>query len=571
GWDFVNNDNNPMDDNGHGTHTAGTIGAVGNNGIGVVGVNWRAVIMPVKFLSASGGGTTANAIKSVEYTTMMGMNLTNNSWGGGGFSQALKDAIDDAGAQGILFVAAAGNGASDTDIFPHYPSSYDSDNIISVANTTHNDLLSGLSNWGLTTVDLGAPGSSILSTLPGNSYGTGSGTSMASPHVAGAVSLLWSSVPTMPHLDVKAMIMDNVDIIPALQGRTVSGGRLNIYNYLSKLDSIPPGKVMDLAVASTSSNTATLTWTAVGDDGYVGTATRYDIRYSTRQIYWSSFEQATPVPNPPTPQPAGTPEMFEVWGLDYNTQYSFAMKVYDEQENVSFISNLPLGTTLGIPQLSYTPTAFTENLFTGGISTQVLTIGNIGEGTLDYSFSGLPSWLSVDPDTGRVNAGQGDNVDFVFDATGLLGGVYNANVVLHTNDPAQMTVNIPVTLIVIAAPDISVSPEQLDFGPNYIGTTATLALVLTNIGVTPLNVSGVSIDNPEFYVDPSGFIVMPTGSHVLMVDYTPVMVGPVTGTLTISSDDPYTPQYDVPLDGEGVDPPEISITPSSFTDTLWTG
>ncbi|MCK4776497.1 MAG: S8 family serine peptidase, partial [Candidatus Krumholzibacteria bacterium] len=173
GWDFVNNDNNPMDDNGHGTHTAGTIGAVGNNGIGVVGVNWRAVIMPVKFLSASGGGTTANAIKSVEYTTMMGMNLTNNSWGGGGFSQALKDAIDDAGAQGILFVAAAGNGASDTDIFPHYPSSYDSDNIISVANTTHNDLLSGLSNWGLTTVDLGAPGSSILSTQPGNSYGLG--------------------------------------------------------------------------------------------------------------------------------------------------------------------------------------------------------------------------------------------------------------------------------------------------------------------------------------------------------------------------------------------------------------
>lgn len=157
GWDFADNDNNPMDVNGHGTHVSGTIAGKGNNGVGVTGVAWNAKIMPLKFFSDSGPGYTSNAILAINYATAKGVKLTNNSWGGGGYSQALSDAINTAGQQGALFVAAAGNSSLNTDTTPAYPASYDLANIISVASTTRTDGLSSFSNYGATTVDLGAP------------------------------------------------------------------------------------------------------------------------------------------------------------------------------------------------------------------------------------------------------------------------------------------------------------------------------------------------------------------------------------------------------------------------------
>ena len=163
GYDFCNYDPNPMDDNYHGTHCAGTIGAVGNNGKGVAGVCWDVRIMAVKFLDSGGGGWTDDAILCVEYATMMGANVMSNSWGGGSYSQGLKDAIDAAGAAGIAFVAAAGNDSVNNDTYPHYPSSYTSSNLIAVAATDRYDARSSFSNYGPTSVDLGAPGSSILS------------------------------------------------------------------------------------------------------------------------------------------------------------------------------------------------------------------------------------------------------------------------------------------------------------------------------------------------------------------------------------------------------------------------
>jgi len=158
GYDFVNDDGDPWDDNSHGTHVAGTIAAQGDNNIGVSGVSWSAQIMPLKFLDSSGYGTTFDAIQAVEYATMMGVQLTNNSWGGGGYSQGLYDAIAAAGEAGQLFVAAAGNSyGNNNDINPHYPSSYDLDNIISVAATDHNDQLASFSNYGAESVDIGLP------------------------------------------------------------------------------------------------------------------------------------------------------------------------------------------------------------------------------------------------------------------------------------------------------------------------------------------------------------------------------------------------------------------------------
>ncbi|UCF05620.1 MAG: choice-of-anchor D domain-containing protein, partial [bacterium] len=385
GWDFVNDDNDPMDDHGHGTHCSGTIAGVGNNGIGVVGVNWSARIMGIKFLSAWGSGTTADAISSVEYATLMGVKVTNNSWGGGAFSQALKDAIEATGLAGGLFVAAAGNSGSNNDVYPHYPSSYDLDNIIAVANTDHNDNMNPGSCFGLVSVDLGAPGTNIYSTLPGNSYGYASGTSMSSPHVTGAVALFWSLYPGTPHLNLKDRILASVDPLPALAGKTVSGGRLNVFMSIAEPDSIPPGPVSDLATSDPTSNSIMLRWTASGDDGSSGEAAYYDVRYAIFPINDSNFHMATSFPGVHRPNPAGTPESLVVDGLDFNTSYYFALRVFDEWGNYSPVSNSPFSTTLGPPQIAVDPVWIGDSLITGAVSVHPLTIMNIGEGTLDFS------------------------------------------------------------------------------------------------------------------------------------------------------------------------------------------
>lgn len=228
GWDFYNDDNDSMDDNSHGTHCAGTIGAVGNNGTGVVGVCWNVSLVGLKFLGANGTGPNSAGIDATYYAARLGARMISASYGGGSPSQAGYDSIANAGASNMLFIAAAGNSADDNDVTPHYPSSYTNDNVIAVANSTSTETLSGSSCYGLTSVDLAAPGSSILSTIPGGGYGTKSGTSMATPHVAGAAALLWSYNSGMSATEVKAALMATVDTNAAFAGKMVSGGRLNI-------------------------------------------------------------------------------------------------------------------------------------------------------------------------------------------------------------------------------------------------------------------------------------------------------------------------------------------------------
>ncbi|MHC4125391.1 MAG: S8 family peptidase, partial [Planctomycetota bacterium] len=232
GYDFCNNDGDPMDDMFgiyHGTHCSGTIGGIGNNGEGVAGVNWNVRIMAVKFLDSGGRGWYSDAILAVEYATLMGANVTNNSWGGTGYSQGLKDAFDAAGAAGMLSAAAAGNSNQNTDFSPHYPSSFDSESIISVMATDHSDNKASFSCYGPVSVDLGAPGVVILSCKGGGWYQYLSGTSMATPHVAGACALLWSMNSAMTNDEVKDILLRTGDQIPALAGKCVSEGRLNLY------------------------------------------------------------------------------------------------------------------------------------------------------------------------------------------------------------------------------------------------------------------------------------------------------------------------------------------------------
>ncbi len=226
---------NPDDDNRHGTHVAGTIGAVTNNGAGVAGTTWATNIVAAKFLDANGSGTTANAIRAINYAIRMKADIMSNSWGGGGFSQALLDAIKAANQAGILFVAAAGNANSDNDAAPFYPCNYDSPNVLCVMATDQNDNRASFSNFGKKTVHLAAPGVSILSTLPGGNYGMLSGTSMATPHVSGAAALLKGAHPTWTASELKQQLMATVDRLPSLQGQSVTEGRLNLGRALPPL------------------------------------------------------------------------------------------------------------------------------------------------------------------------------------------------------------------------------------------------------------------------------------------------------------------------------------------------
>ena len=227
GWDWANDDNNPQDDMNHGTHVAGTIGALGNNGQGIAGVNWNVKIMALKFLDSAGDGDLADAVEALRYATAMGARITNNSWGGGGFSQAMFDAMKAADASGALFVAAAGNDGGNNDAAPVYPSSYEVPNVISVAATDQDDALASFSNRGRTSVDVAAPGTQVYSTILGGAYDWFTGTSMAAPHVAGTAALAAAAFPGATGAGLKALLLRTVDPKASLSGVTTTEGRLN--------------------------------------------------------------------------------------------------------------------------------------------------------------------------------------------------------------------------------------------------------------------------------------------------------------------------------------------------------
>jgi subtilisin family serine protease len=235
GWDFVNHDGDPFDDHFHGTHVSGTIGALGNNGVGVAGVSWNVRVMALKFLNSGGSGSTADAVSATLYAADHGARIASNSWGGGGFDQSLLDAINYGASKGMLFVAAAGNNGSNNDGAPFYPAAYSSssDAVLAVAATDSNDNLAGFSNYGAASVGLGAPGVNVYSTMPGNTYGFLNGTSMATPHVSGTAALIKAEFPGATLYGIKALLLRSVDPDSALNGKVSSNGRLNAFNAVS--------------------------------------------------------------------------------------------------------------------------------------------------------------------------------------------------------------------------------------------------------------------------------------------------------------------------------------------------
>ena len=285
GYDAVHQHGNPRDDYGHGTHCAGTIGAVGDNDQGVVGVNWQAQLMPVKMMQ-DGEGSVADTVRAISYATRMGARITSNSYGGG-YNEAERDAFENSP---LLHICAAGNESNDNDVSPYYPqdrpvgypASYPFENIISVGASDRRDRLARFSNYGERNVDLAAPGTGTLSTVPGGGYETKSGTSMATPHVAGVAGLIATLYPQASNEEIRTRLLANVDPLPAMRGKVASGGRLNAQQAL-EVDTIPPDAPSQVEAKSDGA-WLDVSWVNSGDDGLEGDAYRYHVSSGNYQL-----------------------------------------------------------------------------------------------------------------------------------------------------------------------------------------------------------------------------------------------------------------------------------------------
>lgn len=324
GWDFYSNDNGPSDDNGHGTHVAGTIGASGDNGQGVVGVNWRVQLQALKVLGANGSGSLWGAAQAIHYAARNGAKVVNASFGCQGcnvsYMQQAIVALNDAGG---LFVAAAGNNGSNNDSLPFYPAAYTEAAVIAVAATNPSDTLASFSNYGATSVDLAAPGTSILSTLPNNGYASFDGTSMAAPHVAGAVALFWSAHPNATAPEVKARLYATVAARSSLAGKVGTGGRLDV-QALVNTDVEPPAAPASLVVEAAARRSAKLRWTAGAEADL-----------ALHRVYYGT------APGQPTQQVDVAMPTAEanITGLTHGLTYYFTVKAMDRQGNLSGPSN----------------------------------------------------------------------------------------------------------------------------------------------------------------------------------------------------------------------------------------
>lgn len=345
GYNALAQNGDPLDDNNHGTHCAGVIGAVSNNNSGVAGINWNVRLMALKFLDSGGSGTMDSAISAIQYAVNMknrGVNIRvlSNSWGGSAFSQALQDAISQAESAGILFVAAAGNNGTDNDVNPQYPAAYDNANIIAVAAIDRAGNLASFSNYGQTTVHVAAPGKDILSTVRDGGYAVYSGTSMATPHVSGIAALLAGKETNLSASQLKERILGTVKPLSSLNGLLVAPGMADAFNSLtSAFTPLPPGP----APVQYATNTPTFdfdssygTKVLIADDGYVIQDLGFNFRFygvDYHRVVVSANGRVLPIPDG-----AGVPG-----GADYSNRLFPGINVYADDLSPTPASVSPTG------------------------------------------------------------------------------------------------------------------------------------------------------------------------------------------------------------------------------------
>jgi sugar lactone lactonase YvrE len=584
GWDFANNDNDPFDDStvGHGTHVSGIAAAAGDNGRGIAGVAWRARLLQVKFINADGNGFSADAIRAMDYAALMGARVLNNSYGGGAFSNAMFDTIAALGTDGVVFVVAAGNDTENLDVKPHYPASYDLPNVIAVAATDDEDGLGTFSSYGGRSVHLAAPGVDILSTLPGGAYGLLSGTSMAAPIVSGAAALLLAVEPGLAPAEIRARLLASARPLPSLQGKVISGGRLDLFRLLAHPDAIPPAVVGDLRVAETGSGHVTLRFTASGDDGLDGRASTYDVRGATPGLDVAHLDAAPAFVNHVVPGPPGTVETIEVAGLAAATPYQFVVRARDEWDSAGPPSTIVSAVTLAAPVLSAEPAQVDLPVGAGEAGEGTLAISNIGPGTLDWVAEAVettpdggtasPGWLSFRPPAGRVAAGATMPLVLHAETAALAAGGYPATIVLHTNDPAQPAAERALRLEVRDAATLLVAPSAIDFGPVVVGTSVFRMLTVANLGTSVLDILAFESDDGAIVAPAEAPSIPPRGSVELPVRFAPAGPGRIEGhvrVLSLAGNAAVVPP--VVVTGEGVAAPVLTVDPPSIEATLRAG
>lgn len=391
-WDVSSNNHLPGDsignwDYSHGTSVAGIIAAEHGNDLGIAGVAPNARLMMLGIGGSAWSET--DMIDAMMYAMNEGAKVINISLYSPSYHALLEDTIELLNTSGVVVVACAGNKLTNMDEdMRYYPACYDAPNLISVANSLHDDQLfddpDDGSNFGFETVDLAAPGTSSLALDMNGGYTDFGGTSGASPHVAGAAAVLLGLYPDLTPAEVRSIIMDGTSKLPQLTRKVGSGGRLNMVGMLQVADPVPPGVATDLQAISVYANTAVVRWTAVGNDGYEGTALRNDLRYSLTPILTEQdFAAATTVHDLSSPQAAGATELLTVQGLDPATTYYFGLRVGDRGGNWSPIATATATTTdLSVAVVDETPLQFTAH--TGESLIHQLTVENDGPGSLSY-------------------------------------------------------------------------------------------------------------------------------------------------------------------------------------------
>jgi len=511
GWDFVDEDNDPRCTNFHGTHVAGIIGAVGNNGLGVTGVAWNVKIMPLRFLNQSGTGYTSDAVRALDYARTNGAKIVNASWSGGGSSQALSDAIERFREAGGIFVAAAGNDGQNNDLTPKYPAAYPHDNLIAVAASDRNDQLASFSNYGTQTVDLAAPGSFILSAMPGGTYGYASGTSMAAPQVAGAAALVWSAHPEYTYSQVIQTLKDHAD--PILLNR-VAHGRLNVGSALADSggsNPVPPPVPVQVLDNGSPGYSASGGWTYYAGIGY-----QNDLEYKA----------------------AGTGSGVASWSFSLPTSGTYRIST-TWQTHSNRATNSPYRIYNGAAQPS--------NLLATVRVNQEVSPGDLVEGGVgwkhlgQFTFTGESLTVTLADDANEFVIADAVRVEFV------------------DSSPVPGAPEISVQLGGLNVPD---GTGMVDFGSTTVGTPVSRVFTVSNVGTEPLTlIEPISV--------PVGFSVTGFGQTTLQPAETTTFTATLTagsaglysGSLSFASNDSDESPFDFTISGtvqtSSSSPPQI--------------
>jgi subtilisin family serine protease len=522
GWDFIGDDNNPTDFNGHGTHVAGTIAAVGNNNQGITGVMWQAKIMPLRFLGVSGSGTTADAVSAILYASANGAHVINNSWGGGGYSQALKDVID---ASNAVVVCAAGNDGTNNDTIPFYPASYTSPNIIAVAAADHNDTLAYFSNYGAISVDIGAPGVSIYSTIPNFTYGPP--VTVYSQNFDGASG----------NLPLLGWNRGGAKATWAMTSGTGVGGT-------NSLEDSPGGNYVDNTnswagymnpIASVKDNRYTLSfrWRGNLENNY----DYLDINYSDDGVnwYWIDYRTGTTLGNFISDSTgeftaiADTLNSF-YFGFGLESDYSIT---YD-------------GVYLDDVVLTREPITITIYNYTNYQGTSMAAPHVSG-------VAGLIKALNPGLTNSEIKNAILNNVDAKASLTGKVatGGRINAYKALNS----------------VLIPDIKATPSSINFGSVNIGNSLDSTVTVSNIGTGNLTVSSVTLPSQPFSIatdNCTGVTLAPPTTCKIIVRFKPTEGITYTSNFHIFSNDPDTPDISIALNGTGVTIQPVDLIISSL-------